>query len=215
MQVAHVADQQHRAMALPLASELGPNQNSPSSLPMEGDIPEHGALPLPGSGELGDLGTRQHGALPLPDDAMQGRSQPMFHCCALFSRDVQPGQSQPTDVESKYSTTLVLRLCMVPAKLDNLPRFMITQRAAGNYVMPCCKSTPYLNCLMSELDPNPSQEMRGCRGTFWSASHTDTRGCLLQLTPCLSCSACERDPSPYQEMKGWRRPAAQALPHLR
>ena len=64
------AGPQHSASALPLSSELGPSANSPSSLPLEGDVPEHGALPLPGSGELGNLGTQSHGALPL-EDAMQ------------------------------------------------------------------------------------------------------------------------------------------------
>ena len=66
-----VVGQDHSALALPLSSELGPSSNSPSSLPLNRNVPEHGALPLPGSGELGNLGTQPHGALPVPDETMQ------------------------------------------------------------------------------------------------------------------------------------------------
>lgn len=61
-------------MVLPEAMELGPNRNSPSSLPLAEDIPEHGALPLPDSDDSGNLGTMPHSALPLPDDAMLGEA---------------------------------------------------------------------------------------------------------------------------------------------
>lgn len=164
-----VAGQDHSALALPLSSELGPISNSPSSLPLNRDVPEHGALPLPGSGELGYLGTQPHGALPVPDETMQRKP--------IMTRSLMPSSRELGRFKSDST-------CSKPGPC-NLRDTLAVPKGTRLKLCKCCRDTNVCVRLSATLTTNQYSHVPSHSSTFHRHdTHKGQRSLCLHLVNC-------------------------------